>query len=103
MGLNHPGQPVDRRSASVRNNTPSYNGEYFKYESHGNTASGSDEIDLKYLLKVLLRYKYIAIGIVLLTTISAAIYAYSLPSVYQSTGTILIQEERIKIERASFR
>ncbi len=94
MGLNHPGQPVDRRSASVRNNTPSYNGEYFKYESHGNTASGSDEIDLKYLLKVLLRYKYIAIGIVLLTTISAAIYAYSLPSVYQSTGTILIQEER---------
>lgn len=94
MGLNHPGQPVDRRSASVRNNTPSYNGEYFKYESPGNTASGSDEIDLKYLLKVLLRYKYIAIGIVLLTTISAAIYAYSLPSVYQSTGTILIQEER---------
>ena len=94
MGLNHPGQPVDRRSASVRNNTPSYNGEYFKYESPGNTASGSDEIDLKYLLKVVLRYKYIAIGIVLLTTISAAIYAYSLPSVYQSTGTILIQEER---------
>lgn len=94
MGLNHPGQPVDRRSASVRNNTPSYNGGYFKYESPGNTASGSDEIDLKYLLKVLLRYKYIAIGIVLLTTISAAIYAYSLPSVYQSTGTILIQEER---------
>src|SRR5690625_442588 len=94
MGLNHPGQPVDRRSASVRNNTPSYNGEYFKYEFPGNTASGSDEIDLKYLLKVLLRYKYIAIGIVLLTTISAAIYAYSLPSVYQSTGTILIQEER---------
>lgn len=94
MSLNHPGQPVDRSTTPVRDNTPSYNGEYFKYESSGSIASGSDEIDLKYLLKVLLRYKYIAIGIVLLTTIAAAIYAFSLPSIYQSTGTILIQEER---------
>src|SRR5690625_6322713 len=34
------------------------------------------------------------IGIVRLTTISYAILAYSLPSVYQNTATILIQDER---------
>lgn len=95
MSVNHPGNPVDRKSVNSKgSNNTSYNGEYFKHESFSSPASGSDEIDLKYLLNVLLRYKYIAIGIILLTTLAAAIYAYSIPSVYQSNGTILIQEER---------
>lgn len=95
MRASHSVNPADRVSNNTRDNsTVSYNGEYFKNENFSGSTHGSDEIDLKYLLNVLLRYKYIAISIILLTTLIAGIYAYSIPSVYQSTGTILIQEER---------
>ena len=73
----------------------SYRGEYYNSEPFPNPQSGeNDEIDLKYLFSVLLRYKYWALGIITLTTAVAMIYAYTLPPVYESTGTVLIQEER---------
>lgn len=72
----------------------SYRGDYYSSESFPNDPDETDEIDLKYLFSVLLRYKYWAFGIITLSTAVALIYAYTLSPVYESTGTVLIQEER---------
>ncbi len=62
----------------------------YKREEQGDT----DEIDLKYLFNVLMRYKLTAAVIILIAVGAATVYAYTLPAVYQSSGTLLIQEER---------
>lgn len=73
----------------------SYNGEYYQGENVNDVHRGeSDELDLKYLFNIVLRYKWWALVITLICTLGAGFYAYSLPSEYQSSGTILIQEER---------
>lgn len=53
-----------------------------------------DEIDLKYLFSVLVRYKWSIIGITLLTGLFALWYAFSQQPVYQSTGTMIIAESQ---------
>lgn len=79
---------------AINKTNGSYQGEYYNSEPVSNDQGETDEIDLKYLFSVILRYKYWALGIITITTFIALIYAYTLPPVYESTGTVLIQEER---------
>jgi capsular exopolysaccharide synthesis family protein len=90
---NNPFLPQKNNSSNGFNN--GYNGDYHSGElrAQGSSAPG-DELDLKYLFQAVLRYKWWALTITLIFVIGAGYYAYSLPAEYQSSGTILIQEER---------
>ncbi|TVQ02589.1 MAG: polysaccharide biosynthesis tyrosine autokinase [Balneolaceae bacterium] len=72
----------------------SYYGEYYHGQPIPDEPSGKDEIDLKHLINVSLRYKWWVLSITLIITAIATIYAWSLDPVYQSSGTIMIAEER---------
>lgn len=50
----------------------------------------NDEIDLKQIVGLLLHHKWVVVGITLLFTIAAAVYAYSVMPIYSSNGTVLI-------------
>lgn len=52
-----------------------------------------DEIDIKHLLGVLLRYKWWVIGITLLCFGASVYLAYQVQPVYQSSGTLLITQD----------
>lgn len=71
-----------------------YNGEYYHGETIPKDDEKKDEIDLKHLINVSLRYKWWVLSITAFLTALAASYAYSLESVYESSGTIIIAEER---------
>ena len=94
MSKQNPGQRPSGINGSAHRKNGSYQGEYYNSEPFPGGPDESDEIDLKYLFSVLLRYKYWALGIILLSTAVAVSYAYTLPPVYESTGTVLIQEDR---------
>jgi len=94
MSEHNSGQRPSGIDGTARRNNGSYKGEYYNSEPFPGGPDESDEIDLKYLFSVLLRYKYWALGIIALSTVLALTYAYSLPPVYESTGTVLIQEDR---------
>jgi capsular exopolysaccharide synthesis family protein len=80
------------------NGTPgkdnSYNGEYYQGQAIPDEALRRDEIDLKHLINVSMRYKWWVLSITVIITAIATFYAYSLDPVYQSSGTIMIAEER---------
>lgn len=71
-----------------------YSGEYYHGETIIKDDEKKDEIDLKHLINVSLRYKWWVLTITAFLTVLAAVYAYSLESVYESSGTIIIAEER---------
>jgi len=54
----------------------------------------NEEIDLKNILKTVLRYKYIIIFLSILFTFIATLIAYTKPSIYASSATIELQEEQ---------
>src|SRR6056297_938237 len=56
--------------------------------------NADDVIDIKHLLGVLLRYKWWVIGITLLCFGASVYYAYQVQPVYQSSGTLLITQDR---------
>jgi len=76
------------------NHKGSYNGEYYHSQQIPDEDKKRDEIDLKHLINTSLRYKWWVVSITLLLTSIAVFYAYSLEPVYQSSGTIMIAEER---------
>ena len=89
--LNSPFQPADNGKNNGSGYTP---GEYYQGQPIPDSTPKKDEIDLKQLINVSLRYKWWVIGITLLFTGAAYFYAQSLDPVYTSSGTIMIAEER---------
>ncbi len=71
-----------------------YGGEYTSAMSMPSDETKRDEIDLKHLINVSLRYKWWVIGITILFTGVAWLYAQTFDDVYTSSGTIVIAEER---------
>ena len=71
-----------------------YGGEYYSGERMIDGPAEKDEIDLKQILNTAMRYKWWVLSITALCAVIASIYAYSLDPVYQSSGTIVIAEER---------
>jgi len=71
-----------------------YGGEYTSAMSSPADEAKRDEIDLKHLINVSLRYKWWVIGITILFTGIAWLYAQTFDDVYTSSGTIVIAEER---------
>jgi capsular exopolysaccharide synthesis family protein len=57
------------------------------------TEVDEDEIDLREVFRTIHYYRYMIIFMVVLFTISSAVYAYFQPNVYQSTSTIEVKEE----------
>jgi capsular exopolysaccharide synthesis family protein len=94
MSEQHSRKRPSETNGSLHRKNGSYRGEYYNSEPFPNSPVETDEIDLKYLFSVLLRYKYWALGIIFITTALAVSYAYTLPPVYESSGTVLIQEDR---------
>ncbi|PLY04746.1 MAG: capsular biosynthesis protein [Arcobacter sp.] len=56
--------------------------------------NNNDEIDLKQVFKTITKYKFIILILALIFTIGSAVFAYVKPSVYFSTATIEVQEEK---------
>ena len=78
-----------------RNGSSHYSGEYYSGERIPKDLSEEkDEIDLKRMLGTATRYKWWVIGITLLFTAAAYLYAQTLDPVYTSSGTIVIEEQR---------
>lgn len=71
-----------------------YSGEYYSGEAIPKSNVSDDEIDLKLLLATLLRYKWWVASIVFAVTLGAFIYTNMQQPEYQSSGTMLIAEER---------
>src|SRR5690554_4838308 len=74
------------------NSNGRYNGEIYKQNLNKDT--DDDEIDLRQLFSVLLRYKYSIAVITIAVTIISGIIAFSILPVYQSDGSILITESQ---------
>lgn len=71
-----------------------YGGEYYSGERIPQSLEEKDEIDLKHLIATTLRYKWWVLSITFVCTAIAFFYARSLPPVYTSSGTIVIEEQR---------
>ncbi|MCC5941863.1 MAG: polysaccharide biosynthesis tyrosine autokinase [Balneolaceae bacterium] len=71
-----------------------YGGEYISAEPMHSDERNSDEIDLKHLINVTLRYKWWVVGITLAFTAVAFLYSQTLDNLYTSSGTMVIAEER---------
>ena len=54
----------------------------------------NDEIDLKEVIKTVLRYKYSIILITLILSVGSVVFAYIQPNVYSSSTTIELMEEK---------
>lgn len=83
--------PLDNGSSQ---GNKSYYGDYYHGQPMPDEPPKKDEIDLKHLINISLRYKWWVIAITVLITAIATIYAYTLDPVYQSSGTMMIAEER---------
>jgi len=86
--------PFNSNGNGNKNGDGYFPGEYYQGQPIPDDAVKRDEIDLKQLINVSLRYKWWVIGITLIFTGIAYIYAQSLDNVYTSSGTIMIAEER---------
>lgn len=82
------------RNQGPPNGHPRYSGEYYHGEKIPSNPADNDEIDLKLLVATVLRYKWWVAGIVLIATITALIYTNQQQPIFQSSGTMLIAEER---------
>ena len=61
--------------------------------------TGTDDgLDLRELIDLLLRGKWIILGTAALLAIPVAIYQSTLPSIYQSTATLLIEKDRAALQ-----
>ena len=56
----------------------------------------NDEIDLKEVIKTILRYKYSIIFITLIFMLGSAVFAYIQPNIYSSATTIELMESKNK-------
>jgi len=70
-------------------NISSQNGRYHA-ENMGGFDNGSDEIDLKQTIGLILHNRLLVVGVTLLFTMLAVIYAYTEMPIYSSSGTVLI-------------
>ena len=62
----------------------------------------NDEIDLKEVIKTILRYKYSIIFITLIFMIGSAVFAYTKPSIYSSSTTIELIENKKSTDPTDF-
>jgi len=53
-----------------------------------------DEIDLKLVFKTIFKYKFFIMVLTIVFTIGSAVFAYVKPSIYHSSATIEVQEEK---------
>ena len=72
----------------------SYTGTYYNSQPIPEESPKQDEVDLKHLINVSLRYKWWVLVITAIVTSVFAYYSQTLDPVYQSSGTIMIAEER---------
>jgi len=81
-------------SNSGKNGQNPYFGEYYKGETIPKNKTQADEPDLKFLLGMFLRYKWWVVSITIFVTAAAGVIAYTLQPTYESSGTLMIAEER---------
>ena len=67
-----------------------------------NQSHHNDEIDLKEVIKTILRYKYSIIFITLIFMIGSAVFAYTKPSIYSSSTTIELIENKKSTDPTDF-
>lgn len=56
----------------------------------------NDEIDLKEVIKTILRYKWSIIAFTIIFAIGSAIFAYTKPNIYSSSTTIELMDDKKK-------
>ncbi|NBB77378.1 MAG: polysaccharide biosynthesis tyrosine autokinase, partial [Bacteroidetes bacterium] len=71
-----------------------YGGEYYAGERTPDGSGTKNEIDLKQLLATIIRYKWWVVAITIGCTVLAYTVAKSIQPIYQSSGSLLIAEER---------
>lgn len=82
--------PNDSHLNGSQNRNGSYGGEWSNGNLNAKNIEEDDEIDIKQILSLILRYKWVIIGSVLVTTVLAGIYAFHKTPVYESSGTLII-------------
>lgn len=86
-----PFQPAKNGSANGHGN---YGGEYYSGEKYNGQTDEPEEIDLQQLFGSLMRYKWWVMAITFSAAILAGVIAMTLQPVYESSGTMMIAEER---------
>ncbi|NBC26792.1 MAG: polysaccharide biosynthesis tyrosine autokinase [Bacteroidetes bacterium] len=87
-------QPFNRNSNGSPNGQKSYRGEYYYGENSPMNDGDMEELDLKQLFGTIMRYKWWVAGIVVGAALIAGIIATTIQPIYQSSGTMMIAEER---------
>ena len=88
------------RGNGTSNRNGYYGGEYVAAQPISDDDARKDEIDLKHLINVSLRYKWWVFSITLFFTVVAYFYAQTFDDIYTSSGTIVISEERNRYDWA---
>lgn len=81
-------------NGSANGHHQQYGGEYYAGEPVNGHSDEPEEIDLKQLFGSLMRYKWWVLGITLSAAILAGVIAMTLQPVYESSGTMMIAQER---------
>ncbi|MCG2591077.1 GumC family protein [Rhodohalobacter sulfatireducens] len=76
------------------NGHKSYRGEYYYGENSPVNEGDMEELDLKQLFGTIMRYKWWVAGIVIGAALIAGVIATTIQPIYQSSGTMMISQER---------
>ena len=94
MSEETPQNSYHSRGNGTTNRNGYYGGEYVAAQPVPADDTRKDEIDLKHLINVSMRYKWWVLGITLFFTGVAYLYAQTFDDIYTSSGTLMIAEER---------
>jgi capsular exopolysaccharide synthesis family protein len=87
-------QPLNPGKNGSSNGFNKYGGEFYSGEQVNGNSEEPEEIDLQQLFGSLMRYKWWVLGITFSAAILAGVIAMTLQPVYESSGTMMIAEER---------
>jgi capsular exopolysaccharide synthesis family protein len=87
-------RPFKPNANGSPNGQKSYRGEYYYGENSPLNEGDMEELDLKQLFGTIMRYKWWVAGIVVGAALIAGIIATTIQPIYQSSGTMMIAEER---------
>lgn len=87
-------QPLNPGKNGSSNGFNKYGGEFYSGEQLNGHSEEPEEIDLQQLFGSLMRYKWWVLGITFSAAILAGVIAMTLQPVYESSGTMMIAEER---------
>lgn len=87
-------QPLNPGKNGSSNGFNKYGGEFYSGEQVNGHSEEPEEIDLQQLFGSLMRYKWWVLGITFSAAILAGVIAMTLQPVYESSGTMMIAEER---------